>query len=125
MSGFKFHIVSVKRPLETVYLDAGHWMRAGFKTYADLGDVKLAISALVSKLPQVSARFRDPAYFARQAADIRNIKVTSFTLDGSSMTNNPLSVSDEKQIADFINIKLNKAGYTTEWVEWALKQESM
>ena len=125
MVGFKFHIVSVETKFGPVYLDGGRWTTAGFKTYADLGDVKLAISALVSKLPQVSARFRDPAYFARQAADIRNIKVTSFTLDGSSMTNNQLSVSDEKQIADFINIKLNKAGYTTEWVEWALTQESM
>ncbi len=124
MIGFKFHIVSVETKFGPVYLDGGRWATAGFKTYADLADVKLAISALVSKLPHASDRFRDPAYFARQAADIRNIKVTSFTLDGNSMINNPLSEKDEKQIADFADGKLNKWGYTTAWVEWALKQEA-
>ncbi len=124
MSGFKFHIVSVDTKFGPVYLDGGQWTTAGFKTYADITDVKLAISALVSKLPHASDRFRDPAYFARRAVDVRNIKVMSFTLDGGSMINNPLIPADAKRIADFADFKLNKAGYTTEWVEWALKQEA-
>jgi hypothetical protein len=124
MSGFKFHIVSVDTEFGPMYLDGGQWTTAGFKTYADLVDVKLAISALISKLPHASDRFRDPAYFARQAADIRRIKVTAFTLDGGSMINNPLIPADEKRIAEFADGKLNKAGYTTAWIEWALKQEA-
>lgn len=122
MSGFKFHIVSVDTEFGPMYLDGGQWTTAGFKTYADLVDVKLAISALISKLPHASDRFRDPAYFARRAVDVRKIKVMSFTLDGRKMANNQMAYSDEKRIAEFADDKLNKAGYTAEWVEWALKQ---
>jgi hypothetical protein len=104
------------------------WCKSDFKPYQETRSIKLAIVAMISKLPPVSPAFRDPASFAREADQIRRITVIetkgSVTFSGgyNCIGFAEIEGKSKQSLVQFIKEKLAVFGYTDEWIDANIKK---